>query len=42
VLITHPQRIGKYTSFRVRRNGAPMRADRCLRGGSRAVIATCS
>lgn len=42
VFITHPQRIGKYTSFRVRRNGAPMRADRCLRGGSRAVISTCS
>jgi PKD repeat protein len=38
VLVTAPGRIGKYTSFRIRADAAPARADLCLRGsGSKPV-----
>jgi PKD repeat protein len=36
VRVTHPSRIGKYTSFRVRSRGAPSRKDRCLIPGRQA------
>jgi len=39
VFVAHENRIGKYTSFRIRRRHAPLRADRCLRAGGASVIA---
>jgi PKD repeat protein len=33
VFVTAPGRVGKYTSFRIRSNAAPMRRDRCLLPG---------
>jgi hypothetical protein len=38
VFVAHEDRIGKYTSFRIRRRHAPLRADRCLRPGGATVI----
>jgi hypothetical protein len=38
VFVAHEDRIGKYTSFRIRRRNAPLRADRCLRPGGASVI----
>jgi hypothetical protein len=38
VFVMHKQRIGKYTSFRIRRSHPPLRADRCLRPGRTTVI----
>jgi hypothetical protein len=38
VFVAHPNRIGKYTRFTIRRNRAPLRADKCLRP-SGSVIA---
>ncbi|TML99065.1 MAG: PKD domain-containing protein [Actinobacteria bacterium] len=35
VLITRPGQIGKYTSFKIRRSGTPLRKDRCLLPGAR-------
>jgi PKD repeat protein len=38
VFVTAPERVGKYTSFTIRSNAAPVRRDRCLRpGGSKPV-----
>lgn len=39
IRITQPGRIGKYTSFRIRRSRAPLRRDRCLIPGSAAPVA---
>ncbi|MEA2223274.1 MAG: hypothetical protein QOH83_1650 [Solirubrobacteraceae bacterium] len=38
VFVAHEDRIGKYTSFRIRRGHPPLRADRCLRPGGTSVI----
>jgi len=38
VFVSHPDRIGKYTSFRVRRGHPPLRADGCLRPASASVF----
>jgi len=38
VFVAHEDRIGKYTSFRIRRRQPPLRADRCLRPGGTSVI----
>lgn len=38
VFVTHENRIGKYTSFRIRRGHPPLRADRCVRPGDGAVV----
>ena len=38
VFVAHKDRIGKYTSFKIRRRHPPLRADRCLRPGGRSVI----
>lgn len=38
VFVAHEDRIGKYTSFRIRRRHPPLRADRCLRPGGTSVI----
>jgi hypothetical protein len=38
VFVAHKDRIGKYTSFRIRRGHPPRRADRCLRPGGTSVI----
>jgi PKD domain len=38
VFVAHKDRIGKYTSFKIRRRHAPLRADRCLRPGGTSVI----
>jgi plastocyanin len=38
VFVAHEDRIGKYTSFRIRRGHPPLRADRCLRPGGTTVI----
>jgi len=38
VFVAHEGRIGKYTSFRIRRGHPPLRADRCLRPGGTSVI----
>lgn len=35
VFVTQPNRIGKYTRFRIRRRRSPARLDRCLQPGSR-------
>jgi plastocyanin len=35
ILITRPGQIGKYTSFKIRRSGTPLRKDRCLLPGAR-------
>jgi PKD repeat protein len=40
VFVTAPQRIGKYTRFKVRRNTSPARTDLCLRPG-RATPTAC-
>jgi plastocyanin len=38
VYVAHQDRIGKYTSFRVRRGHPPLRADGCLRPASASVF----
>jgi plastocyanin len=38
VFVAHTNRIGKYTSFKIRRRHPPLRADRCLRPGGTSVI----
>jgi hypothetical protein len=37
VFVAHPNRIGKYTRFTIRRNRAPLRADNCLRPSGSVV-----
>ena len=38
VYVTQPERIGKFTRFRVRDGAVPKRRDRCLAPGSRKPI----
>jgi hypothetical protein len=38
VFVAHEDRIGKYTSFKIRRGHPPLRADRCLRPDGTSVI----
>ena len=38
IFVAHEDRIGKYTSFTIRRRHAPLRVDRCLRPGGASVI----
>jgi PKD repeat protein len=35
IRVTRPGQIGKYTSFKIRRSGTPLRKDRCLLPGAR-------
>ena len=39
VRVSAPDRVGKYTSFRIRRHRAPLRRDACLRSGGRVPVA---
>ena len=41
VFVAHPDQIGKYTSFRIRRRQPPLRADRCLRPSATAFVLSC-
>jgi hypothetical protein len=34
ILVTKPDRIGRYTRFRIRRDRAPKRFDSCIRFGA--------
>jgi hypothetical protein len=38
VFVAREDRIGKYTSFKIRRGHPPLRTDRCLRPGRTSVI----
>ena len=38
VYVTHPHKIGKFTSFKLRNGKAPRRTDRCLKGEHRKPI----
>jgi hypothetical protein len=39
VFVVDQGRIGKYTSFRIRRGRAPVRTDSCVRPGEASVVA---
>jgi PKD repeat protein len=39
IFVSAPNRIGKYTSFTIRSNAAPLRRDRCLRPGRSRPVA---